>query len=31
MDSNKTGLLQHSKNEVDAIASNYVGIIKHKI
>lgn len=31
MDSSKSGLLQHSKSEVDAIAANYVGIIRHKI
>jgi hypothetical protein len=31
IESSKTGLLQNSRNEVDAITNNYIGIIKHKI
>lgn len=31
MDSNKRGLLQHSRSEVESIIWDYVGIIKHKI
>lgn len=31
IESSKNGLLQHSRSEVDAITSNYIGIIKHKI